>query len=462
MRPPIEFAPRAYQAPAIEFLKTTPRANLYADMGLGKTAIVLSMIEQLGLDQVLIIAPRRVALEVWPAEQHKWLPFVDLNVETLIGERALRERALLATPRVATINYDNLQWLIEACGEHWPFRDLVVADESSRLKGLRQRKGTKRTAKLTQIAHTKTERWVNLNGTPGGNGYLDLWGPQWFVDGGASLGRTFGAYKDRWFYRSPVKKGDYEKVKPLPGAEDEIRHRIRKTTMAIRAKDWFDLKEPFEHVVTVDLPPAARAQYKQMQRYFFAELETGTVTAANCGVKSAKLIQMASGAVYTGKEQWQQIHEEKLDALESIVTETVGANLLVVYQFRHEKELIKARFKRAVDIDAPAAINRWNAGEIPMLLVHPASAGHGLNLQDGGHHIVYFSPTWDLELYAQVLERIGPVRQMQSGYDRLVYVHHIIAAGTLDLVVKRRREEKGEVMECLLDAMRLDRKQTLR
>lgn len=455
MHDPRPFTPREYQRLAYEFLKKTPRANLWADMGLGKTSVILWLIKALKLDNVLIVAPLRVAQEVWPVEIQKWEPFCDLNVAAITGDKDERERALLALPRIATINYDNLIWLYQTLGDAWPFTT-VICDESTRLKGFRLVKGKRRALALAQIAHTKATRWINLTGTPATNGLTDLWGQQWFIDGGRALGRSYGAFIHRWFYKDPTQKGHYQQLHPFPHSQEQMEERLRATTLSIRAKEWFDLDDPIEHEVWCELPPSARTQYQSMLRHFYAEIEAGTVTAANCAVKSGKLLQLASGAVYHEQDEntmWERVHDAKLDALDSVVSETNGANLLIVYSYVHERARILEKFKDAVDIHENGAIARWNKGKIRMLLCHPKSAGHGLNLQDGGHHIVYFSPTWDAELYAQVLQRLGPVRQKQSGYERPVYVHHLLARDTVDTRVKNVREGKEGLLEAFLTAM---------
>jgi hypothetical protein len=452
-----DFTPKPYQGVALDFLKATPRANLFADMGLGKTAVVLSLIREFGLDDVLVVAPLRVAKCVWPAEQHKWNQFQGLGVEWIGGTTTVakteRQIHLLATPRIATINYEILVKMMMELGTSWPFKT-VVCDESRRLAGFRIRYSTKRSRALARYAHDRVERWINLTGTPNPNGLTDLWGPQWFIDGGKSLGRTYGDFQDRWFYRSPRRKTpQYAELLPHAHAQKEIEDRMRATTLSIRARDWFDVREPVENVVWIDLPASVRFKYREMERHFYAEFERGVVTAANCAVKVGKLLQIVSGAVYHAQGDPSLVHDEKLEALRSIAVET-SANLLIVYQYVSELERIKRWFNDAVDIRDKGAIDAWNRGEISKLCCHPSSAGHGLNLQDGGHHIVFFTPTFDAELYNQVLQRIGPVRQLQSGYDRLVYVHHILARGTIDTAVKTRREGKETLMELLLDHMR--------
>jgi len=447
----MRFTPRSYQTIAKDFLKSTPRANLYADMGLGKTATILWLIEELDLDDVLIVAPKRVIENVWPQESELWDEFRGLNVHSIMGTDLERKRHLLSLPRVSCINYDNILWLMSHI-EDWPFKT-VICDESTRLKGFRTTQGTKRSQALAKVAHVKVQRWINLTGTPNPNGYGDLWGQQWFVDGGQAMGRSFSACLQRWFYMDPLRKGHYRKVHMLPGAQKEIDARLKPTTLAIRTADWFDLAKPIENVLYVDLPAPARREYARMERQFFAQLEGGVITAANAAVKSNKLLQLANGAVYHQDGRWSWVHDEKIEALRSVIEESGRANILLAYHYVSDVERLREVFPDAVEIREPGAVERWNKGEISLLLAHPKSAGHGLNLQHGGNTIVFFGDDWNLEDHLQILERIGPARQKQSGYDRPVFVHHILARNTLDEVVARRRTSKASLMECLLEAM---------
>ena len=447
-----EWRPSPPQKVALEFLRPRPRANLHAQMGIGKTTVCLALIEEQALDGVLVVGPKRVVREVWPAEVAKWRQFAHMSIETIDGPAAL-ERLRIAPPRISTINYDRLIWLVAELRERWPF-STVIYDESDRLKGFRLKRGTRRALAIAHVAHKYVERWINLTGTPDPNGLLDLWGQQWFIDGGKALGRTYTDYLSRWFYKEAAKKGHYADVLPHKHAQKQIEKRMQPTTLALRTRDWFDLLDPVENTVDVNLPPAAAAQYQSMAKAFYAQLERGLVTAVNCGVKSVKLRQICSGAVYhEGSDVFSEVHAEKLEALDSIVSETNGANLLVTYEWKHELVRILRRFKQAVSIAEPGAVDRWNRGEIRMLLAHPLSAGHGLNLQDGGHHLVFFTPIWDAGLYAQVLERIGPMRQRQSGHNRAVYVHHILARGTVEERVRSVRTNKLSMMEAFSLAM---------
>lgn len=430
-------------------------------MGFGKTAVILCLIQELDLQDVLIVAPLTVAREVWAAEANKWDRFAGLEVVPLMGggeltpdkARAVRVKNLLAPPRIATVNYEQLPWLRAQFGDDWPW-STVVCDESTRLAGFRIRLGTKRSKAIGMVAHTAVKRWVNLSGTPSPNGLEQLWGQHWYIDGGAALGKSYQAFKDRWFYHAPTRGGLFRELKPFEHAEGQILERMRDKSLSLQTKDWFDIAAPIEREVWFDLPTDARAAYKTMARQFYAELERGLVTAANAAVKVGKLLQVSSGAVYHVDGAYSWVHDAKITALKSLVEESSGTNLFVVYQYRSELTRLKKAFLRAVEVHEPNAIRDWNKGEIRMLLAHPRSAGHGLNLQDGGHHIVYFTPTFDAELYAQVLERIGPVRQKQSGYDRPVYVHHLLARHTLDAAVKADRESKADLMDRVMEALK--------
>jgi hypothetical protein len=447
-----DFTPKAYQTAAHDFLVKTPRANLYADPGLGKTATILWTIDTLGLEDVLVVAPRLVVDEVWRKEPLKWRQFQHLDVASLMGSPDARAIRALAPPRISVINFEQIIWLYLYYRDSWPF-STVIFDESPRLRGYRIQDSTRRALAIAQHAHTRVERWINLTGTPNANSYLDLWGPQWFIDGGIALGRSYTAMRDRWFYLEPSQKGYWRKLKMFKGAQEEIQQRMKATTFAVRARDYFDVKEPVERTVWIDLPDTVRRQYNTMQRAFYADLHEGRITAANCGVKALKLRQFSSGAIYYDAEKYSIVHEERLLALESMVEELSGSPLLIVVLFRHEREQILKRFKYAVDIEVPGAIEQWNEGNIAQLVLHAASGGHGLNLQWGGHHICFYSPYSDNELYTQVLERIGPVRQLQAGFDRPVYVHHIECRNTVDAVSRIARENRISDLEAFLEAV---------
>ena len=450
----VEFTPRPYQQHALSFLRRVPRANLWAGMGMGKSSVVLTLLKELEPpDPVLVIAPLRVARSVWPQEAEKWRHLAGMRIVAITGTTGERIDALRTRADLHTVNYDVLPWLVETLGaDRWPFRT-VIADESTRLKGFRTRQGTARAGSLRGIAHHRVLRWINLTGTPAPNGLIDLWGQQWFIDGGAALGRSFTAFRDRWFGK-PAWAGQYGPLIPMPYAQKQIEEALAPSTMSINPADWFDLKAPIVNDVFVDLPPAARAAYRKMERDFFVQLREGTIEAPTAAAKTIKLLQLASGAVYHDDKTWEFVHDEKMDALRSVVEEASGANILVAYQFRHELERLTRAFPHARVLGARRDEDDWNAGRIPLLLAHPQSAGHGLSLQHGGNHIAFVGHDWNLESYQQIIERIGPVRQMQSGYDRPVFIHHILARGTMDETVMQRRRSKRAVQDLLMEAMK--------
>lgn len=461
------FKPHAYQTLALSFIADTPRCALWAGMGLGKTAIVLGFLDTLhnvwGEDApTLVLAPKRVAITTWPEEARKWAHLSGLSVVSVTGTAAERAAALLGDAQVYCTNYDNLVWLRDHyrhAGRAWPFRT-VVADESTRLKSFRVKQGGVRAQALAQFAHTEVERWINLTGTPAPNGLVDLWGQTWFLDAGVRLGRSFSSFESRWFAtkRRPGQAFGGEQF-ILPGAQDEIHERLADICLTLDPKDWFDLKAPIVNMIAVDLPRAAREHYRQIEKDMFTEIDGEGIEAFNAAAKTLKCLQLASGAVYLedGKT-WKDVHDAKIEALGSVVEEAAGAPVLVAYHFKSDLARLQRAFPVARVLDAdPRTITDWNAGRIPILLAHPASAGHGLNLQDGGNILVFFSHWWDLEQHDQIIERIGPVRQLQAGHDRPVFIHYIVARGTIDQVVVQRRESKRDVQALLLEYMKAKR-----
>lgn len=445
---------RPYQVRALDFLHKTPRANLFAGMGLGKTLTVETLVSELNSpDPTLVIAPLRVARKTWGDEAGEWDHLKGLTVSPIIGSPAQRSASLRNPAHIHTINYENIEWLMDQITSgRWPFRT-VICDESTRLKSYRTRQGGRRARVLAAIASHAT-RWINLTGTPTANGLTDLWGPQWFIDYGAALGRSFNSFQNRWFYRE-AHTGLHGKLIAHRHAQAEIEALVKPTTLSIQARDWFDLQEPIRTIVSVELPPAARREYKRMARDLLAYLEGGTViSAANAAAKSTKLLQLASGACYHEDGSWSDVHDEKIEALRSIVNESGGAPLLVAYNYRHELVRILKAFPGARQLKTAKDEDDWNAGKIEMLVAHPDSAGHGINLQHGGNILVYFGHTWRLESYIQILERIGPTRQKQSGYDRPVFVYAIVARNTLDEAVIQRNAGKADLMDALMNNLR--------
>jgi SNF2 family DNA or RNA helicase len=448
------FTPRAYQTMIRDHILDHPRCAVWAGMGMGKTTSTLNAVEALRLvddDPVLVLAPLRVARTTWPEEAAKWQHLAGVGVMPIIGSEAERRAALRMPAQVYATNYENLPWLVEFWGERWPYRT-VVADEATKLKGFRLRQGTARAKALARVAHTRVRRFVELTGTPSPNGLADLWGQAWFLDAGQRLGRTFEAFSQRWFQTHRSGYG----LEALPHAQAEIQDKLRDLCLTIDARDWFDLAEPIVNDIYVDMPIKARALYQDMEREMFMQIEGHEVEAFGAAARTVKCLQIANGAAYLhgGNTEWAAVHDGKLEALESVVEES-DTPVLVAYQFKSDLTRLLKAFPQARALDAsPQTITDWNAGRIPILCAHPASAGHGLNLQDGGNTLVYFGHWWNLEERMQILERVGPTRQKQAGHDRPVFVHNIIARDTVDELVMERVKSKREVQDILLDAMK--------
>ena len=472
------FTPRPYQSVVREFALNRERANLWVPMGGGKSGTALDVFETRRLlgeaNHLLVIGPKRVAKNTWPREVEKWNEsFGHLSVATMIGTEEQRIAAARQRAKITCVNYDNVEWLVAKAGNQWMW-DMVVCDEATRLKGLRismqtsklgkefvRGQGSVRAKALAKVAHKYVRFWYNLTGSPAPNGVIDLWGQQWFVDKGYALGNSFTAFSNRWFRTYKNDEGR-DKMEPLPFAQQQIEALMRKNTISIDLRDYFDIGYPIEHVVKVQLPPAARKQYQQMQRELFTQVQVNgadqDVEAFNAGSVSNKCLQIASGNVYYDREgSWAPVHDEKIKALQSIVEETNGEPLLVRYCFKPELAAIMKAFPQAKFFDDSRETEEaWNRGEYRMMVTHAASAGHGSNLQDGGRILVDFSQGWDMEQDEQIIERVGPTRQFQSGHDRAVYRYRIVAEGTIEeTAVLPRLKHKMSVQDALKAAMKM-------
>lgn len=452
-----EFTPREYQHAIIDHGLDVTRCGVWAGMGMGKTVSTLTALDHLELIEpgpALVLAPLRVASSTWPDEVAKWKHLRNIEVSAVVGNPEERRAALRRPASVYTTNYEQLPWLVEHFGDKWPFKK-IVADESTKLKSFRLRQGGQRAQALGRVAHKHATRFIELTGTPSPNGLQDLWGQAWFLDQGVRLGRTFDAFRQRWFQAVPGGDG-YQQIKPLPFAQEQIQDRMRDLCLSLDPRDYFDISEPIVNVIRVELPKKARALYRDMEREMFMQIGEHEIEAFSAASRTIKCLQIANGAAYTDEGgTWTEVHDVKLQALESVIEEAAGMPVLVAYHFKSDLARLQRAFPkgRALDKD-PQTIRDWNAGKISILFAHPASAGHGLNLQDGGNILAFFGHWWDLEQYQQIIERIGPTRQAQAGHDRPVFIHHIVAAGTVDEIVMARRESKREVQDLLLEAMK--------
>lgn len=451
----MEFRP--YQKDIIRHILKTPRCAIWAGMGMGKTSSVLFALEWLkhkGAGKALILAPLRVANMTWPGEAKKW--GFDLSVSIVTGELKQRKAAIEREADVYCANYEQIPWLIKQFGENWPF-ETIVADESTRLKSFRLGGGSLRARALAKKAFGKTKRFIELTGTPSPNGLMDLWGQMYFLDKGERLGRSFSAFVHLYFDKVQVGADAFAvKYVPRKNAQEQIQNAIKDLCISVNAADYFPLEKPIVSNVFVELPEKARAVYEEISREMLFEFENGAeITAANAAGKTTKWLQIASGAAYDSKGDWHLIHDEKINALRSIVEESAGAPVLVAYHWRSDLDRLKKAFPQGRELDKdPKTLELWNKGEIPILFAHPQSAGHGLNLQDGGNILVFFSHWWNLEHYQQIVERIGPTRQAQAGHTRPVFLYHIVAKDTADEMAMKRRETKREVQDLLLEALK--------
>lgn len=473
VKPRKPYTPRPF-APLVEkHFTENPRCALYAGMGVGKTVLTLTYLDSLWFDCgdhriTLVVATTRVATDVWPSEAAEWAHLTRIKVVSVTGTQAERIAALNTPAQVYCINYENLPWLRKYLQEQkrkWFFRR-VVADEATRLKGFRLQQGSRRALALGQVAWpTKgrpehlVDEFIELTGTPSPNGLKDLWGQMYFIDRGQRLGLSYSAFEERYFAYKKIT--DAVTHRPgiqmiiQPGAQEYIMGAIRDVCLTIDPKDWFDLHEPIITPVWVELPPAARRHYKELEKEMFTVLKDGSeIEALHAGAKSMKCRQAASGALYLEDGvAWREIHDEKIKALEEIANEANGMPVLVSYYFKSDLARLQAAFPQARTYRTKKDEDDWNAGKVPMMFVHPKSAGHGLSLQHGGNIIAFFTADWNLEEHMQIIERIGPTRQAQSGYDRPVYIYLIMAKATVDVALRARVEGKKSVQDALLDYM---------
>lgn len=445
------------QPPMVDFMRHTKRGALWAGMGIGKTSGALYAIElmrligEIGNDPTLVIGPMRVARDTWPEEVAKWSQFKHLKIVPLTGTPTQRLDKLKIRADIFTISYDLLPWLVEAYLEKWPFRQ-VIADESDRLKGFRMKQGGKRAHSIARVAHTLVDRWINLTGTPSPNGLKDLWGQTWYLDRGIRLGRTYSAFMDRWFRPT----WDGHGVEPMKHSYDQIHESLRDVCLTVDSKDYYDLKDPIVTEIAVHLPEKARKLYKQLEDEMFVKLsEEIEIEAFNAAALTNKCLQLANGALYIEAPAYQEIHDEKIEALKSIQAESGGMPLLVSYQFKSDKARILKAFHGAVDLATADGMAKFRGGHAALGVAHPKSLGHGIDgLQNVTNILVRFGHDWNLGERMQMLERIGPMRQLQAGLDRSVYIYDIVATDTIDEDVIAAHAGKRSVQDALLAAMK--------
>lgn len=447
----MKYEPHDYQKYAIEYIKTHPLAAILLDMGLGKTSITLTAINDLLFDsfevsRVLIIAPLRVARDTWKAEIQKWGHLKKLTYSVVVGSADERKAALCRKADIYIINRENVQWLVD----NFPFDfDMVVIDELSSFKNHQ----AKRFKSLMQV-RPQVKRVVGLTGTPAGNGLMDLWAEFKVIDMGKRLGHFITHYRDEFFIPDKRNGQVIYSYLPKPGAEEEIYRRISDISISMKASDHIKMPELVTSEYTVYLSAGERSAYDEMKKALILNLPEREITAANAASLSGKLSQLANGSVYDDGKKRIDIHSRKLDALEDIIESANGKPLLVAYWFRHDLERISERLHKChipfVQLDSEDSIRRWNNGEIPVALIHPASAGHGLNLQSGGSTIVWYGLTWSLELYSQTIARLW--RQGQTS--KTVVVMHIVTDGTIDRQILTVLKTKDKTQTALIAAVK--------
>ena len=451
----MRYRPHDYLEYATRFIEEHPVAALILEMGLGKSVITLTAIERLMHDsfeirKVLVIAPLRVAASTWPDEIRKWDHLSSLTFSVAVGTREVRISALKRNADITIINRENIPWLIEESGVPFDY-DMVVIDELSSFKNHR----AKRFRSLMK-ARPKVKRIVGLTGTPAPNGLMDLWAEFRLLDGGKRLGRFIGQYRERWFLPDKRNQMVIFSYKPKEGAEDEIYSAISDITVSMKAMERIKMPELIETEMKVSMSASERKAYGSMKKDLVLSLPDGAVTASNAASLSGKLMQLSSGAVYTDEEAFTEIHRRKLDALEDAIESMNGKPLLIAYWFRHERTRISELLNRLgvawKEISDEASIREWNEGKLQAAIIHPASAGHGLNLQSGGSTLLWFTVPWSLELYQQTVARLW--RQGQKSETTVVI--HLITEGTIDERILAALRRKDQTQEALLEAVKAD------
>ena len=443
-----KFTPRPYQQYAIRRIIDTPAVGLLLDMGMGKTVSTLTAIDELMYDRfevrkVLVIAPLRVALSTWSDECETWAHTQNLRISIAVGDMATREAALRADADIYIINRDVVKWLVGYYRDKWPF-DMVVIDESSSFKN----PASQRFRALRKV-RPLVQRVVLLTGTPAPNGLMDLWSQLYLLDRGERLGRTLTEYRERYFRPGQQSGHIVYSYDARPGAEQEIFRRIGDICVSMKSEDYLTLPPLVQNVVRVRLPEAAAKRYREMERELVLSIGEADITAVSAAALSNKLLQMANGAVYDTEGKVVKLHDAKVEALDEIISCNEGKSVMVIYSYRHDLDALRRRYPKARELKTADDIRTWNAGQIPLLLVHPQSAGHGLNLQHGGHIVVWYGLTWSLEAYQQTNKRLH-----RPGQTEPVVLHHLVARDTVDEDVMRALAGKAAGQESMLEAVK--------
>lgn len=446
------FKPHPYQIYCINRLIADPVVMLMLDMGLGKTAICLTAVNDLkynrfAVNRVLVIAPKKVAESTWRKEAEKWDHLKNLRVSAVLGTVTQRVRALNTPADVWVINRENIPWLSDYYANEWPF-DMVIVDESTSFKNHR----AKRWRALKRV-RPKINRMVELTGTPAPNGLIDLWAQIYLLDLGQRLGGTIGGFRERYFDPDQRNATQVFSYKPKDGADGVIRDLIGDICVSMKAEDYLQLPDAVYDNIPVELDAKAKKQYRQMERDMLLQIDEKTIDAGTAAALSNKLLQLCDGAVYDAEGSATEIHSCKIEAFTELIEQLSGQPALVFYNFKHDLSRLEAALSgtglRVRRLNGPQDETEWNERKIDILLAHPASCAYGLNLQDGGNHVIWFGLNWSLELYQQANKRLH-----RQGQTQKVIIHHLIVQGGRDEDVVSALQDKGATQESLIDSLK--------
>ena len=442
----MKYEPHDYQKYATKWILDKEKSGLLMDMGLGKTVVTLTAIDELINNyhcvlKVLVIAPLRVAEDTWSSELQKWDHLKHLKLSKVLGTEKIRTAALKSKADIYVINRENVVWLVKLYGKKWPF-DMVVIDELSSFKSPKSKR-------FKALRKVRPSRIVGLTGTPAPNSLIDLWSQIYLLDQGERLGKTIYSYRNNFFDPDKRNQRVIFSYKLKEGADVQIYDKISDICVSMKAKDYLKLPERINNIRLVQLSKVAQNKYRKLEKELLLQFENSDIVANTAAVLTNKLLQISNGAVYDENGDVIEIHQEKLKALEDIIEAANGKPVLIFYAYRHDKDRIKKYFKNAKELSSSKDIAAWNNGEVEIMLAHPASAGHGLNLQAGGNIIVWFGLTWSLELYQQANARLYRQGQKQN-----VIIHHLVAKGTIDEDVMKVLKNKSVGQDALLKAVR--------
>ena len=448
----MQFKPYPYQQYCIDSIIYNRAVGLFLDMGLGKTVITLTAIHDLRYNRwevakPLIIAPKKVAEATWSVEAKKWDHLKMMRIVPVLGTLQQRLRALSTPADAYVINRENTQWLVEHFKNSWPF-DMVILDESSSFKN-----GSSKRFKALKLVRSRIKRFVELTGTPASNGLEDLWAQIYLLDGGARLGKTLGAYRDRYFIPGKRNRTTIFSYTPKDGSFEMIKRAISDICISMKASDYLTLPDVIHNDIPVALDASATKAYRQLETDLLLQVDEDTITAGTAGVLTGKLLQLCNGAIYGENKKAIKIHDCKIDAFLELVEQLNGQHALVFYNFQHDRDrLVEALTSTGLRVrvysQAQDEID-WNNGQIDILLAHPASCGYGLNLQQGGHHAIWFGLTWSLEQYEQANKRLH-----RQGQEHPVVIHHLIVQGGMDEAVIDALKSKGDMQNALMAALK--------